>query len=69
MGVPTSAILAEIFIQFLEHTVIYKILEKHQIIGYYRCIDDILIICNSEYTNIHNTLQKFNTVHPKLKFA
>jgi hypothetical protein len=28
MGAPTSAILTEIFIQFLEHTVIYKILKK-----------------------------------------
>jgi hypothetical protein len=28
MGVPTSAILAEIFLQFLKHTAIYKILEN-----------------------------------------
>jgi hypothetical protein len=69
MGAPTAAILAEIFIQFLEHTVIYNILEKHQIINYYRYVDDILFIYNSEGTNIHNTLQEFNTVQPKLKFT
>jgi tRNA/tmRNA/rRNA uracil-C5-methylase (TrmA/RlmC/RlmD family) len=69
MGAPTSAILAETFIQFLEHTVIYKILEKHQIIAYYRHVDEILLIYNSEHTNIHNTLQEFNTVHPNLKFT
>jgi hypothetical protein len=34
MGAPTSSTLAEIFIQHLEHTIIYKILQKHQIIGY-----------------------------------
>jgi hypothetical protein len=67
IGAPTSAILAQIFIQFVEHTVIY--IEKHQIIDYYRHVDDILIIYNLEYTNIHNTLQEFNTVHPKLKFT
>jgi hypothetical protein len=69
MGAPTSAVLTEIFVQSLEHTVIYKILEKHQLIDYYRCVDDILIIYNSEYTNIHDTLQEFNTVHSKLKFT
>jgi hypothetical protein len=46
MGAPTLAILAEIFVQFLEHTVIYKILEKRQIIDYYRYVDDILITLN-----------------------
>jgi hypothetical protein len=69
MGAPTFAILAEIFIQFLEHTVIYKILGNHQIIDYYRYVDDILIIYNSEHTNIHNILKEFNTVHPNLKFT
>jgi hypothetical protein len=32
MGAPASAILAETFIQHLEHTIIYKILNKHQIV-------------------------------------
>jgi hypothetical protein len=69
MGAPTSAILAETFIQFLEHNIIYKILEKHHIIDYYRYVDDILIIYNSEHTNIYNTLQEFNTAHHNLKFT
>jgi hypothetical protein len=54
MGVPTSAIFSEIFIQYLEHTIIHKILIKHQIIDYYRYVDNILIIYNSERTNIQN---------------
>jgi hypothetical protein len=48
---------------------VHRILEEHQIIDYYRYVDDILIIYNSEYTNILNTLNEFNTVHPKLKFT
>jgi hypothetical protein len=69
MVAPTSAIFAETFIQFLEHTVIYKILEKHQIIDYYRHVDDILIIYNSEHTDTQNTLKELNTVHPNLKLT
>jgi hypothetical protein len=42
MGAPTSAILAEVFIQHLEHNDIIDILQKHNIIDYYRYVDDIL---------------------------
>jgi hypothetical protein len=50
MGVHTSAILAEIFIQHLEHNDILKILQKHHILDYYWYVDDILIIYNEDYT-------------------
>jgi nucleoside-specific outer membrane channel protein Tsx len=44
-----------------------KILNKHRIIDYYRYADDILIMYNTHYTNIENTLEEFNTIYPKLK--
>jgi hypothetical protein len=69
MGAPTSAILAEVCIQHLEHTSIADILSKHQIMDYYRYVGDILIIYNAQKTNIINTLHDFNAVHPKLKFT
>jgi hypothetical protein len=69
MGAPTSAIFAEIYLQYIEHTIIYKILQKHNIIGYHKYVDDILIIYNTETTNIQNTLDEFNQIHPKLKFT
>jgi hypothetical protein len=47
MGAPTSAILAETFIQYLEHTTIWKVLQ-HRILDYYRYVDDILIVYNSD---------------------
>jgi hypothetical protein len=40
MGAPTSATLAETFIQHLRYTIIHIILKKHQIIDYYRYVDD-----------------------------
>jgi hypothetical protein len=36
---------------------------------YYRYVDDILIAYNAQKTNIINTLDAFNAVHPKLKFT
>jgi hypothetical protein len=69
MGAPTSAILAETFIQYLEHIIIYQILKKHLIIDCYRCVDDILIIYNEQYTNIRNTLDEFSNIHHKIKFT
>jgi hypothetical protein len=41
MEAPTSAVLAETFIQYLEHTKLIKILNKRQIIDYHRSVDDI----------------------------
>jgi hypothetical protein len=69
MGAPTSAILAEAFIQHLEHTIIVDIWKKFQIIDYHRYVDDILIIYNTRATNIDNTLKEFNKIHSKIKFT
>jgi hypothetical protein len=44
MGAPTSAILAETFIQHMEHKHIYQILKTHQITTYYRYVGHILIV-------------------------
>jgi hypothetical protein len=46
MGAPTSAILAETYVQHMEHMQIhvYPILIKQHIIGYFRYVDDILVI-------------------------
>jgi hypothetical protein len=36
---------------------------------YHRYVDDILIIYNTQKTNITNTLEEFNAIHPTLKFT
>jgi nucleoside-specific outer membrane channel protein Tsx len=66
MGAPTSAILSEIFIQYLEHNNIQKVLQKHNIIDYYRYVDDILMVYNEKHTNINSTLNDFNKIHPNI---
>jgi nucleoside-specific outer membrane channel protein Tsx len=69
MGALTWAIIAEVFIQYLEHTRMIDILKKFQIIDYHRYVDDILIKYNTHTTNINNTLEEFNKIHPKIKFT
>jgi hypothetical protein len=60
MGAPTSAILAETYLQHMEHMQIYPILIKQHIIGYFRYVDDILVIYDQNKTNIDETLNEFN---------
>jgi hypothetical protein len=59
-----SAVLTETVMQHLKHTIIVDILRKDQIIDYYRYVDYILIIYNTQVTNISNTLYEFNMIHP-----
>jgi hypothetical protein len=68
IGAPTSSILYEIFLQFLEHK-ICKILVENKIVAYFRYVDDILIIYDASKTNIANVLETFNSLHPKIKFT
>jgi hypothetical protein len=61
----TSSILAETYIQHMEHKQIYPILKIQQIIAYLRYFDDILIIYDQNKTNIEQTLDEFNNLnHP-----
>jgi hypothetical protein len=55
MGAPISAILSEIYLQYIDHNYIYKILQNttSTAITY---VDDILIVYNTKKTNIANTL-------------
>ena len=68
MGAPSSSILSKIHLQFFQNTHIYDILLQHQIIGYFRYIDDILIVYNSN-TDIHKVLNQFNSISPTLTFT
>jgi hypothetical protein len=69
MDVPTSALLSKLFIQQLEHNQIFHILKKHKTITYFRYVDDILILYNTNFTNINSTLSDFNSLHQKLQFT
>ena len=69
MGAPSSAILSEVFLQYLEHTKIADILVQHNIIGYFRYVDDILVIYDTNLTDINEIQTIFNTLTPTLKFT
>jgi hypothetical protein len=62
MGTPASAILAEVYIQYMEYKQLYPTLRKSELIGYLRYVNDILIIYNQNKTNIDETLREFNRV-------
>jgi hypothetical protein len=68
MGAPTSALLAEMFIQYLEHNYIISILNKHHIIDYYSYVDDILNIYNEGHTDTDDTITEFN-IHHNIKYT
>ena len=69
MGAPSSGILSEIYIQNMEHTIIYNILIQHSILGYFRYVDDILIVYNENVTDIHRVYNLLNHVDPTIKFS
>ena len=69
MGAPTSSVLSAIYLQYMEYTEIYSILQQHNIIGYFRYVDDILIVYNDKDTNIQNILEQFDNVYPTLNFT
>jgi len=69
MGAPTSSIFSEIFLQHMENTTIYKILTQNHIIGYFRYVEDILIIYNKSHTDIHNVVNEFNNINTDIKFT
>jgi hypothetical protein len=57
MGAPTSSIFSEIYLQLLENQKIYQLLNKHNIKGYFRYVDDILIV-NDKPLPTYMTSQK-----------
>jgi len=53
----------------MENTTIHELLKKYRIEGYFRYVDDTLVVHNNDNTNIYNVLEDFNNLTPKLKFT
>jgi hypothetical protein len=68
MGAPTSSILSEVYLQCMENTTIYDLLIKHQVEGYLRYVD-ILVLYREDKTNIHELLEDFSNLAPTMKFT
>jgi hypothetical protein len=69
MGAPSSGTISEIFLQYIECNTILPILNKHCILGYYRYVDDILVLFDSSFTHIQSILHDFNNLHHNLNFT
>jgi hypothetical protein len=61
MGAPTSSILSEVYLQYIENTKIAYLLLKHNVEGYFRYVDDILVTYKEDRTNTHSVLSDFNS--------
>jgi hypothetical protein len=69
MGAPSSDLIAEIFLQHIENLQLTRLTHKHKIINYCRYVDDILLIFDSNHSNIEKILDDFNSLYPKLQFT
>jgi len=69
MGAPNSSIFSEIYPQSLENQEIHQLLNKNNIKGYFRYVDDILIIYDKNTSTIHDITEDFNNITPELKFT
>jgi hypothetical protein len=69
IGSPTSSILSEIYLQYTENTAIYDILKHNNITGYFRYVDDILIVYDKTTTDTREAFNSFNKLMPTMKFT
>ena len=69
MGAPSSGLIAEIFLQHIEHTHLAHMTHKHRVINYCLYVDDMLLIFDSNHTSIQRILDDFNALHPKIQFT
>jgi hypothetical protein len=62
-------LFSEIYLQHIENTKIVDIPLQHQIIGYFRCVDDILTLRKKEPTDTYYVLNRFNNIMPTMRFT
>jgi len=69
MGAPSSSIISELFLQYFEQTKLPHITQRLKLVNYFRYVNDILIIFDSQHTDINTIVNEFNSLHPKLQFT
>jgi hypothetical protein len=67
-GSPLSNDITEIFLQYQEQTLLKHLIENKIIECYTRYVDDLLIIYNTEHTNMKKICHYINSIHPNLTF-
>jgi hypothetical protein len=71
MGAPASSGFSETYtyLQYMENTNIVDVFLQRNVIGYFRYVDDILIVYNTDKTNIHNVHTSFKNIMPTINFT
>jgi hypothetical protein len=69
MGAPASSILSEFYLQHLENSKIYNFLLNFNIVGYFRYVEELIIVYDGSKTVIDDLLCCFNSLTPKLHFT
>jgi len=69
MGATTFSIVSEIYLQCVEYTNIVDILNQHKKLGYFRYVDDFLMVYDNTDTDIVNDIQRFSSIHRTLIFS
>ena len=68
MGATSSSIISEIFLKHIEHTHLPHLNQKHRLVNYIWYVD-ILLIYDSQHTDLHSILYDFNSLHQNLHFT
>ena len=69
MGFPMSSVFSEIDLQYMENTAIFDILVHNNITGYFRYVDDILVVYDKNITDVNEVFDSFNKLMPTMKFT
>ena len=60
LGSPTSSVFSEIYLQYMESTAIFDILVRNNITGYFRYVDNILVVYDKTITDIIEVFDSFS---------
>ena len=69
MGSPLSPFLADLFLNQIERDIISKLPHFKQVSGWFRYVDDILVIFSGSEQDIETFHQSLNSIRPSLKFT
>jgi len=69
MGAPSSAILPNVFLQYIETSHIATLAKNYLFREYFPYVEDILLIFDSTPSNTQSILTYFNSIHPNLHFT
>jgi hypothetical protein len=68
MGAPSSGLITEIFLQYIEHRHITQLACTHKLINYWRYVD-ILIAFDPDHSSLQAITYDFSNLHPNLQFT